>query len=505
MLNVRVASAHGLTGSRDLNKLADPYVVLTVGGKTHQTPVVNDTLEPIFSASFDLYADELRDASGRLPSLHFSVRDKDKLNQDEKLGECTVPIANAVARQEETWEETLAPRGGSLVIGVSWVSVEPYMLALGTLHVQLIDAEGLKRADAISRRADPYVKLTCGDQERRSRTVKRSLQPSWEERFSFSGRLRELIAAPLLLRVLDEDIGRADDELGEVALQLLEAEHDSWTSLARRYDLSLSTQGQIRLDVEWEPGPVPELPLSPNPTKDQARAAAREARAAEEAAAAAAEAAEAEAAAAAVAAKQAKQAKQAELAGSAKAAQPASAAALRKQALWRAHRQAMARERVVESLFGARLEASEAEAEVRAAQQRLFGVKGEEVQQRKQHVEREAWVEARRAEIRRGEAAPSLAAERQQHAQRQVELELAAVFAQLLPPEATDELALPREKLTADDLQRVHDWLEAEHARGAASRRAPELYAPSIDDCRAITAPEGSTLLDFEAEAVADL
>ena len=60
MLNVRVVSAHDLTGSRDLNKLADPYVVLTVGGKTHQTTVVHDTLDPVFSATFDLYADELR-------------------------------------------------------------------------------------------------------------------------------------------------------------------------------------------------------------------------------------------------------------------------------------------------------------------------------------------------------------------------------------------------------------------------------------------------------------
>tara|TARA_B100000795_G_scaffold36600_1_gene24124 strand:- start:146 stop:313 length:168 start_codon:yes stop_codon:yes gene_type:complete len=55
-------------------------------------------------------------------------------------------------------------------------------------------------------------------------------------------------------------------------------------------------------------------------------------------------------------------------------------------------------------------------------------------------------------------------------------------------------------------MRRVHAWLEAEHAKGAKSVRAPELYAPTLDDCAGIVpAADGSGLLDFEAEAVRDL
>ena len=55
-------------------------------------------------------------------------------------------------------------------------------------------------------------------------------------------------------------------------------------------------------------------------------------------------------------------------------------------------------------------------------------------------------------------------------------------------------------------MRRVHAWLEAEHAKGAKSVRAPELYAPTLNDCAGIgPAKDGSGLLDFEAEAVRDL
>ena len=89
--------------------------------------------------------------------------------------------------------------------------------------------------------------------------------------------------------------------------------------------------------------------------------------------------------------------------------------------------------------------------------------------------------------------------------QAEVDAEMAAVFAQLLPPAAAAELALPRDALAPADLRRVHAWLEAEHARGAARVRAPEIYTPTIDDCAPIRPAEGSVLLDFEAEAVGEL
>ena len=74
------------------------------------------------------------------------------------------------------------------------------------------------------------------------------------------------------------------------------------------------------------------------------------------------------------------------------------------------------------------------------------------------------------------------------------------------PRHQAEELTLPRGALAPDDMRRVHAWLEAEHAKGAKSVRAPELYAPTLDDCAGIVpAADGSGLLDFEAEAVRDL
>ena len=74
-------------------------------------------------------------------------------------------------------------------------------------------------------------------------------------------------------------------------------------------------------------------------------------------------------------------------------------------------------------------------------------------------------------------------------------------------PDTRLRSSLPRGALRSpDDMRRVHAWLEAEHAKGAKSVRAPELYAPTLNDCAGIgPAEDGSGLLDFEAEAVRDL
>ena len=59
---------------------------------------------------------------------------------------------------------------------------------------------GLLAADA-NGLSDPYVKLSLRGERRKSRVVRRSLEPVWEQTFEWSGPRAELLHAPLSLEV----------------------------------------------------------------------------------------------------------------------------------------------------------------------------------------------------------------------------------------------------------------------------------------------------------------
>ena len=151
---------------------------------------------------------------------------------------------------------------------------------VGVLRVELIRASGLRRADTFGL-SDPYCKLQMGDQEFKSKTIKRTLDPVWNERYDFS------ITHELLTRrggtgfcvglsISDWDRFSRDDELGSAAISLdallspslAAGEHCS-------FDVNLGSagsegikQGRVFLNAWWLQRPVQsyligEIPAAP--------------------------------------------------------------------------------------------------------------------------------------------------------------------------------------------------------------------------------------------------
>lgn len=84
------------------------------------------------------------------------------------------------------------------------------------LLVQVIGARGLPSMD-VNGLSDPYVRIQLGRQRAKTRIVKKSLNPFWDETFSFRvGDLRD----ELIVSVLDEDKYFSDDFIGQVKLPL---------------------------------------------------------------------------------------------------------------------------------------------------------------------------------------------------------------------------------------------------------------------------------------------
>ena len=95
--------------------------------------------------------------------------------------------------------------------------------------------------------ADPYVIASIADQQKRSRTVSSTLNPTWEESLVFSGQLGTFLQHSLQLAVYDQDFGRRDDHLGTVQVRIGElAQRDSLEFVE-----SLPTQGSLTFEVTW--------------------------------------------------------------------------------------------------------------------------------------------------------------------------------------------------------------------------------------------------------------
>ncbi|KAI0511958.1 hypothetical protein KFK09_012592 [Dendrobium nobile] len=121
------------------------------------------------------------------------------------------------------------------------------------LYVQVIEARGLPAMD-LNGLSDPYVRLQLGKQRAKTKVVKKSLNPFWDEEFNFRvGDLKE----ELIILVLDEDKYFSDDSIGQVKLPLakvLDAENlslgSAWYQLQPKSKKSKNKEcGEIRLTL----------------------------------------------------------------------------------------------------------------------------------------------------------------------------------------------------------------------------------------------------------------
>jgi len=134
----------------------------------------------------------------------------------------------------------------------------------GTLRIHLSHALGLRSMDS-NGFSDPYVKLSLGKHKAKSKVIKKTLNPRWDEEFHWRGVLQEFVSHPLNVACWDYDLVGRNDSLGETQVDL------SGLQSARQLECKAlltdhqARPGEVYLTVTWDPDNAPSDPTPPQP------------------------------------------------------------------------------------------------------------------------------------------------------------------------------------------------------------------------------------------------
>lgn len=220
--------------------------------------MINKTLNPRWDAAFLLRGDF--DALCR-DFLRVSAWDHDSFGTNDRLGDGVIDLklhllglGRRVNVEVDLNDGQAIP--GRLHLAMRWENAA-IDSSVGTMHARLLSAEGLRAADR-NGLSDPYVKLSLGEQQLRSTTVKRTLAPRFEEDFYFhAASIDHLVGNDLSVEVYDHDVLSRDDVLGICSVSCDSQGIRCGECIRRTITLMGGTAkqacGTITLALEWHP------------------------------------------------------------------------------------------------------------------------------------------------------------------------------------------------------------------------------------------------------------
>uniref|UniRef100_A0A673UUV2 Synaptotagmin-5 n=1 Tax=Suricata suricatta TaxID=37032 RepID=A0A673UUV2_SURSU len=220
-LLVGILQAEGLA-ALDLGGSSDPYVrvyLLPDKRRRHETKVHRQTLNPHFGENFAFKVPYV-ELGGRV--LVMAVYDFDRFSRNDAIGEVRVPMSSVdLGRPVLAWRELQAAPREEEKLGDICFSLR-YVPTAGKLTVIVLEAKNLKKMD-VGGLSDPYVKvhlLQGGKKVRKKKTTikKNTLNPYYNEAFSFEVPCDQVQKVQVELTVLDYDKLGKNEAIGRVAV-----------------------------------------------------------------------------------------------------------------------------------------------------------------------------------------------------------------------------------------------------------------------------------------------
>ncbi|XP_066587956.1 synaptotagmin-7 isoform X2 [Prorops nasuta] len=207
--------------AKDITGTSDPYVRVTLlPDKKHRldTKIKRRTLNPKWNEALFFEGFPIQKLQSRV--LHLHVFDYDRFSRDDPIGEVFLPLCQVdLSRNKVYWKPLKPPakdKCGELLCSLS------YHPSNSVLTITLMEARNLKAKD-INGKSDPYVKvwLHFGDkrvEKRKTSILKCTLNPVFNEAFSFNVPWEKIRECSLDVMVMDFDnIGR-NELIGRIRL-----------------------------------------------------------------------------------------------------------------------------------------------------------------------------------------------------------------------------------------------------------------------------------------------
>uniref|UniRef100_A0A8C7W4F2 C2 domain-containing protein n=1 Tax=Oncorhynchus mykiss TaxID=8022 RepID=A0A8C7W4F2_ONCMY len=207
--------------SMDSGGTSDPYVkvyVLPDKKKHFTTKVHKKTLNPTFNETF-IFKIPFQEMGGK--TLVMQVFDFDRFSKHDVIGEVKLPLHKLdLAQPLEEWRDLdSAEKEEQEKLGDICISLR-YVPTAGKLTICILEAKNLKKMD-VGGLSDPYVKINLmqnGKRLKKKKTTvkKNTLNPYYNESFSFEIPIEQMQKIQAVVTVLDYDKIGKNDAIGKI-------------------------------------------------------------------------------------------------------------------------------------------------------------------------------------------------------------------------------------------------------------------------------------------------
>ncbi|XP_046550368.1 synaptotagmin-1 isoform X1 [Haliotis rubra] len=223
-LSVGVIQAADLPGM-DMSGTSDPYVkvyLLPDKKKKYETKVHRKTLNPVFNETFTFKVPYAEVGS---KTLTFAVYDFDRFSKHDQIGQVLVPLNSIdLGRVVEEWRDLTSPDNDAEKenkLGDICFSLR-YVPTAGKLTVVILEAKNLKKMD-VGGLSDPYVKIAVYQgtkrlKKKKTTIKKRTLNPYFNESFTFEVPFEQIQKVTLIITVVDYDRIGTSEPIGRIML-----------------------------------------------------------------------------------------------------------------------------------------------------------------------------------------------------------------------------------------------------------------------------------------------
>nr|QNN94696.1 synaptotagmin-1 [Malacoceros fuliginosus] len=223
-LSVGVIQGADLPGM-DMSGTSDPYVkvyLLPEKKKKYETKVHRKTLNPVFNETFVFKNVPYAEIGSK--TLVFAIYDFDRFSKHDQIGQVQVPLNSVdLGRVVEEWRDLTSPESEEKEnkLGDICFSLR-YVPTAGKLTIVILEAKNLKKMD-VGGLSDPYVKLSLmlnGKRIKKKKTTikKCTLNPYYNESFSFEVPFEQIQKVTLIVTVVDYDRIGTSEPIGRVVL-----------------------------------------------------------------------------------------------------------------------------------------------------------------------------------------------------------------------------------------------------------------------------------------------